>query len=171
MLKITVTETGGREVALGLKRFGDEIQDLRPVWPRIQELFYGFEREAFDSEGASSAGGRWAALSERYARWKARRYSGAKILERTGDLRASLTGPGTGSTVYSEPLWMQISTEVEYAKYHQFGARVMPARKPVSLRADQVAAFGQAVHRYIARDVMKSWSGQIAAESSRRAAA
>jgi phage gpG-like protein len=168
VFRITVTETGGREIVAGFKQLAQRVEDLRPVWPRVQELFYEFENQAFESEGASSAVGKWAALSERYSKWKERHYPGRPILQRTDALRSSLIRSGFGSTVMMEPLWMQITSEVEYAQYHQRGTPKMPARKPVALRRDQVAAFGMAIHRYIDKDVMKSLISQIAAEQRAR---
>ena len=171
MLTLSVLETGGRETVAGFRQLATKVSDLSAAWPAIRDLFYQFERLAFETEGRSSASGKWAGLTERYSKWKARKYPGRPILQRTSALMSSLTRTGFGSDVKSGPLWLQVSSDVEYAQYHQRGTRTMRARKPVALRRDQVAAFGAAVHRHIDRDVMKSLWSRIASETRAKAAA
>lgn len=58
------------------------------------------------------------------------------ILDRTGHargggkLKRSLTSL-TGAPNVITPSWAEFGTDVEYAKYHQYGTRFMPARKVV----------------------------------------
>lgn len=78
-------------------------------------------RRAFRSGGNAIRGGdQWAPWSKRYAADRAKRGK-THILVDTGRLRASIRGRVRHDSIV-------LQTPVEYADYHQFGTRHMPAR-------------------------------------------
>lgn len=96
----------------------------------------------FDEEGRPVP---WPPLSIPYALWKARRYPGRKILERTLALRSSIRVDvepdlfGTAS--------IAASTDIPYAPFHQFGApgRNLPPRPFLVLTEEDKEEVAQAV--------------------------
>ena len=70
-----------------LERTIDEPEDMRQEV--VNQVAYPAVMDIFDNEGY----GAWEALSPRYAAWKSAVFGELPILERTGNLRASLTLP------------------------------------------------------------------------------
>jgi len=131
----------------GIARFAEGVTDYRPVWPVIEDDFYALETDQFKSEGAEG-GEKWAPLSEVYAGWKERHYPGQQILERTGDLRASLTRRGDPNAVHiEERKLLTLGTKLPYAIYHQSIAprKKLPRRPVIQL----TEAFKRGVMRYL----------------------
>src|SRR4051812_43534381 len=95
--KVVITVDGKDEFNRVFSRLDANFDDLTPIWPDVRDKFWQIEGEQFDSEGSKGASGAWKQLSKRYAAQKERyaaqkvdRYgSGKKILEATGELRAS----------------------------------------------------------------------------------
>jgi phage gpG-like protein len=103
----------------GIAHFADGVADYRPIWPVIEDDFYALEKDQFKTEGAEG-GERWKELSEGYAYWKEKEYPGKPILERTGDLKKSLTSPNDPNTVrIEERKTLTLGTRIPYAIYHQ----------------------------------------------------
>ena len=72
------------------------LEDLRPAFREIVTTFRRHVQEAFDTEGGSTAAGRWAALSPGYKARKEKSHPGKTILRRSDALMRSLAG-GAGS--------------------------------------------------------------------------
>lgn len=124
------------------------LTDLRPVWPEIELQFFRAELEQFSSEGARG-GARWQPLSARYAKWKAKRYPGKPILQRTGRLLRSLSVVGGPDSVrIVEPMSLTLGTRMPYAGYHQRGAKRLPQREPLNLTRDDYGKFVSRIYRY-----------------------
>lgn len=138
MARISLIVEGVAEFDRTFSRFDATISDLRPIWPDVRDEFWQIEKEQFDSEGASGRSGKWQKLSARYAAQKIARYgSGLKIMQATGDLRASLTGQ-TGDTVYrTSKDEIMIGTVLPYARDHHIGAGRLPVRKIIDLSERQ----------------------------------
>ncbi len=133
MFRFRMVVAGEVEMDRGLARFTDGIADWRPIWPVFGDNFYAHLRQTFATEGDAGPG-RWAPLSEKYAEWKARRFPGRPILERTGRLVASLTGPkAPGSIFKATPQSLTVGSEIPYGIYHQTGTDRMPQRKEIAL--------------------------------------
>jgi phage gpG-like protein len=106
-----------------LQHLSDRLQDAAVLLaPAVPVVAAAIQRN-FDQEGRPE---RWPPLSPGYALWKAARYPGRKILERTGALRSSIR-VGIDPTV---PAALVASTDVPYAAAHQFGVpqRNLPPR-------------------------------------------
>lgn len=133
MFRFRMVVAGEVEMDRGLARFTDGISDWRPIWPVFGDNFYAHIRQTFATEGDAGPG-KWAPLSEKYAEWKAKRFPGKTILERTGKLMASLTErKAEGSVFEASPKSLTIGTSVRYAIYHQAGTGRMPQRKEIAL--------------------------------------
>jgi phage gpG-like protein len=130
--------------------------------PRIVRKFREQEARRFSTENALGPAGKWAALSPGYAAWKAKRYPGAKILERTGALRASLVGDGNGSVVVTLPNAVFIGSNVPYAQYHQTGTGSMPARPPINPSDRDVSEWMAEILRAFHAETSKiGWKGRF----------
>lgn len=103
-----------------VRQFGEALSDLRPYWPAVTVTVREILSESFESEGQSGRGGRWPNLEPPYEAWKARHYPGRKILERTGELKASLIGGPGGRVTYGRTS-MEVASDVPYGSFHQEG--------------------------------------------------
>jgi phage gpG-like protein len=104
---------GEEQVNRTLEAFEYRAQDMRPAWDDVKEFFTDYEEKWFGDRGRG-----WVALSPTYAAWKAKHFPGKPIMQRSGDLLDSLTGP---SIDIREPGYAIFGTDVEYAVYHQDG--------------------------------------------------
>ena len=81
-----------------------------------------FNRLAFSTEGSSTSGGKWRALSPQYARSKASSFPGKTILRRTDRLHRSYTKSGGehlfSSTRRGSILSFRIGSSVPWAGFH-----------------------------------------------------
>jgi phage gpG-like protein len=134
---ITVEVKGASELQRAFNELAARARDLRPWWPAVARRFWEAERALFDDQG----GGKWAPLSPQYQARKLRQYPSTGILERTGDLRRSLTGPSAPGTVYDpQPESLLLGTTVRSAQFHHTGTRKMPARPPIIIsESDETA--------------------------------
>lgn len=129
-----VAEVGGVEVLnRAFNRVDRGIDDFRNFAPGIAREFYAIEEQQFRSEGAAGASGKWAPLSLSYARFKARAFPGAPILQRERSLYESLTSPDAPDSVFRvSQSEIVIGTKSPYARAHQSGGGRLPARPPIS---------------------------------------
>lgn len=133
MFRFRMVVAGEVEMDRGLARFTDGIADWRPIWPVFGDNFYAHLKSVFSTEGEAGAG-KWAPLSEKYAAWKARRYPGRPILQRTGRLEASLTDRhAEGARYEATPKSLTIGSTVKYGIFHQTGGDHLPQRKEIAL--------------------------------------
>lgn len=137
---VSLEVIGGDKVLQGLAAFQEVVKDLRPFWReefapryfrRVQDKFNTSGRSR-SASGRFAAGGAWAPLSPRYKAWKEQHYPGQPILVREGPLRESVTWAGNhlgpDGVFEAYPRYVVFGTRVKYAKYHQHGTDLMPAR-------------------------------------------
>lgn len=118
-------------------RFTELVSDFREIWPGVITEFRQIEREQFAGEGVGRTG-KWKPLSAGYAKWKAKRYPGMPILQRTQALFKSLTGNTSDSVVNPEKESLEIGTSLRYAVFHQRGVQGRLAqRKPIDFNEQQ----------------------------------
>ena len=150
MIGFTIEVAGEVQLHRAIQRFTDGVDDLRPLWPEMSQMFYDIEREQFTTEGGAGESGPWAPLSPRYAAWKASHYGGKGILERSGGLLASLTG-GTGAIHETTKDSLRIGTSNRHAMFHQKGTRRMPARKVIDLSERNKRRLMKVLQGYLVR--------------------
>lgn len=135
----------------------DSLSDLRPVWPNVIREFYLIEAEQFQSEGAAGASGKWAALSNVYAKYKQVAHPDKPILRADDELFESLTNPeAAGAILRPDEQELTIGTSVPYAAFHQRGTRRMPARPPISLAESQKRRIQKAIQTGLVRFVREA---------------
>lgn len=147
VLKFSVA--GQTEVMRTIERWNTGLSDFSPALEKIADDFLKLEQTQFATEGKTGSGG-WKALSPDYAAWKAINYPGAKILERDGWLRDSLTVKDAPFQVREiSPTEAVLGSSLNYAIYHQTGTRKMPARPPIELSASDQDRWGKLVHEWL----------------------
>ena len=131
-LRFAVEDRGGAQALEHLRR---AVSDLRPAWAQIIEAFKVQQRELFAGEGREAGG--WEPLDPAYARWKAKRFPGRGILQRTGKLAAAATGASSDFLVVSQPLLLMARVMIHYATWIDRRREISPltdARRRVWLR-------------------------------------
>lgn len=133
-------------------RIDEYISDLRSVWPSVSREFYAIELEQFESQGAAGASGRWAPLSDAYARFKVRAFPGEPILQATHALKDSMTSPDALDSIFiPEPQQLTIGSKREGARAHQRGGGRLPARPIISLTEAQKRRIQKAIQSELVR--------------------
>lgn len=146
-MRFTFTVEGETQIDRTLTRFHENASDASPLWDALANRFATVERRQFASEGAYGSGG-WRALSPSYAAWKARHYPGKPILERSGDLKDSLTRRPFGIEAIT-PKSLTVGSGIDYGRFHQAGAGNLPQRRPVELPEAERRAWVRLIQRFI----------------------
>lgn len=131
-MRFTFEVEGKAEFDRSFNRVGEHVSDLRPVWNKIERTFHQIESEQFKSEGAKGRSGKWRPLTRNYAVYKAKKYPGMPVLQRSGRLYRSLTSNTGDSILIKTKDEFGIGTTLFYATFHQTGTKNMPAREPIS---------------------------------------
>jgi phage gpG-like protein len=109
------------------------ISDLRGLWPNVAGTIYRILGRAFDTEGASTAAGKWKALSPPYAKWKEVHYPHQPILRAENHLYESLTDSEAPDAIYRpEKDHLIMGTRDPKGRAHQRGGGRLPARPIIS---------------------------------------
>lgn len=133
MIRFDVTVDGEQAFDRAFNRLDHSVSDFRPIWPFVTGTIYGIFGKAFDTEGASTAAGKWKELSPAYAKRKAIEFPGQTILRREDTLFESLTDPEAADAVFiPEADQLTIGSRTPYARAHQRGAGKLPARPMIS---------------------------------------
>lgn len=127
-------------------RFTEQLRDLRDIWPSYVTALRQIMREQYAGQGVGVTG-QWAALSPRYAEWKAKKYPGKPILQATGRTVASLTGNTKDSIATATPDELLFGTKRRGQIWHQRGGKQMPQRKIFDFTEPQKATLTKAIQR------------------------
>ena len=140
-INITFKIAGQTEINRKLTAYGQDITDLSPAWEQVGNLLLSDFAVNFAQEGGYFGKGAWAQWAPlkggdtvpptSTVRDRIRKgYGGAHpILERTSQLRQSLTQRGTPGNIFDvRPMGLTVGTATPYARFHQFGTSKMPAR-------------------------------------------
>lgn len=148
LLKITVD--GEQKLNRAFDTLGKAVSDWRELWPEVEQIFFRAELEQFTSEGGRST--KWAPLSAKYAKQKARRFPGRQILVRTGRLKRSLSVLGGGDQIReAEATSLTLGSRVDYGIYHQRGAGRLPKRPPIELTTRDFGRITSRMFRFAER--------------------
>jgi len=107
----------------------DRGENLRYVFDWAQEELEKANRKNFETGGQPV--GNWKRLDAQYASWKAANIPGAPKMFATGRLFRSLSNMSRHGIAIIGDKQAEFGTEVEYAKFHQYGTSKMPKRKIV----------------------------------------
>lgn len=153
-IAVTLTLMGDQQVVRTLTNQRWFLQDMRPAWEQVADIFAKAEKDLFRSQDR----GKWPALSKQYARWKAQRYPGMPPMRRTDRMYRELTQRPFGIEKLGR--WsMTIGTRLPYARIHQKGGWVTgwpPKRMVVHLAEHEK------------RLIVKAVQAQLVAASRRR---
>jgi hypothetical protein len=144
---IRITVEGQEAFFAALAGLDARVSDLRPSWPKVDAVYVRGVREQFGSEGGRTGG--WAALSEAYAREKAKTYPGKPIEQASGRLFASLTDKDAEGAIYDEqPDSFTRGSSLPYAlKQHEtrdlFGFRDEDGGEILAIIADDLTAYAK----------------------------
>ena len=147
VIKATIRTDGLAKLAMRLRSIRPTLtpgQWLAEVGQDSMDEFVNVMAQAFKTEGASGASGKWAALSDNppghgYASQKLAKYGNQPILVATGALRDSLTKPRHKNMIFQvDANGILLGSTIPYFKYHQLGTTKMPKRPPISLTKDQI---------------------------------
>jgi len=158
MFRFRLDIAGEVQMDRGIARFSDGISDYRPIWPMIEEEFYALEERQFETEGVKG-GEKWPELSAEYAGWKAAHYPGKPILQRSGDLVASLTsGTDPNAVRVRERKTLTLGAKVPYAIYHQSPAprKVLPRRPEIMIPESTKRYIMRELHGYLVQMATQS---------------
>ena len=112
---------GLKETQSTFVNIGKYIKKTRNTLKRaIKYMKETTEGQVFNTRGGS-IGKKWASLSPAYRAWKASKYPGKGILQRTGKMRGNFKTKVSNTQA-------ELSNPTKYFKYHQLGTRKMPQR-------------------------------------------
>lgn len=124
-MRITFDDGGTQARVEGIR---GALDDLRPWFGDVHDIFLAFEKKVFASQGGYS-GEQWQALSPMYAAWKKRNAPGKTMMHLSERLYPSLTSKSHEDHVYETgPSWMEVGTRTLYARAQHFGYE--PANLP-----------------------------------------
>lgn len=103
-------------------------QDFGVVFQWAKRYLARANAENFTASGLPVGG--WSPLSARYSAWKATRFPGMPIMQQTGKLFRDLTSLN-GSPNEINATSATFGTNIEYAKFHQYGTTRMAKRQIV----------------------------------------
>lgn len=111
-LQLTWEIEGATELSRRLNFIGAGLSDWTPAFKRTANYLRSFAMsEVFETEGAVY-GNKWAPLNPAYEAFKAQKYPGKGILERTGKMRR-------GFVRDYGPDFAMVGNTVPYFRYHQ----------------------------------------------------
>jgi phage gpG-like protein len=117
-ITLTIDKQTFDQATNAMAALSKRISDLRWLWPQMAGEYYKREQAWFDASGA----GTWAALSEQYAKWKAKYYPGEPLLRLTGNLERSVVNRFSPDAVFeAEAKTLTLGSSVPYARAHHYG--------------------------------------------------
>lgn len=130
MINLQIQTIGFKEAQGKLKVLHKSFLNWRPEFNQIgQTLKQYYEIAVFQTEGGV-LGHPWARLMPEYQFYKARRYPGRGILERTGKMKKSYRHKSFDD-------YMVFANVAPYAIYHQKGAGSLPERLVIFIDHNQ----------------------------------
>lgn len=154
-MRVIVRSFGEKQINREILGIRERALDMRPVFKVVLKMIYQFQKELFDSEGASGGEGKWAPLAESTVKKKANRrvppgQGDPRILHDTRVMRLSLTAPNQlGSRWSLQKGMITFGTDIPYAQFHYEGTSRMPERRPVSFNEEQRVLVVKEIEHYI----------------------
>ncbi len=148
MLNIQFEIEGAVQFDRSFNRFGDGLKNLAPIWRDILPELRRAMLEQFSGKGVGPDGA-WKPLSEKYAKWKAKKYPGMPILQRTGETFKALTTATANSIVVIGQTSMIFGVALPYPIYHQRGGKNLPRRPIFDFNESQKTRISKVVQKRI----------------------
>jgi phage gpG-like protein len=133
LIRFTGDIDGEQVFDRAFNRIDRAVSDFRSIWPEVSGIIYRIFGKAFETEGASTAAGKFQALTPAYAKQKAIEFPGQTILKAENTLFESMTNPDALDAVFiPEPTQLTIGSRDPKARAHQRGLGNLPARPFIS---------------------------------------
>lgn len=124
----------------------DRADDLKPILRVIGKRMLTSEKHLFQTEG-SSGGVHWKALEDSTV---ARKDGNAKILDRSGEEKESLSKEGAPYNLFNvTKSFVLIGSNHPAVPIQKSGSKHMDERDPIVFRADQVSRWGKMLDKFI----------------------
>lgn len=124
----------------------ERSDDFRPVFREMREDLSSEWQRNFQTNGSLVGG--WSPLDKEYGTWKSVNFPGAPPMVRSGKLFRSLTElRGKPNEINKNRA--QFGTNLEYAKFHQYGTTKMPQRKLVFEPRGFAQKWGESLPKFI----------------------
>lgn len=118
-MRYALSIQGTRKIEKDFARFGERVQDLRPIWPDVLQVIYEIEEQAFETEGRST-GGKWRKLTPAWAGQKQDEGLDPHVGQSTQLLRNAITGHSPGHlNVQERRKDLTVSVNLPYAGIQQ----------------------------------------------------
>lgn len=124
------------DIEIDTDKVEDRLDEMKKRVKKMKPVFYWARRELenryaanFAANGLPSGG--WSPLSPKYASWKSMNIPGAPIMVRTGKLFRSVTELENSRLSVITDSRAEFGTDVEYAKFHQYGTNKMAKRRVI----------------------------------------
>lgn len=128
MIEFRFSVANAEKIHFAFAGLASGVKDWRGhIWPAVvSRAIRPWLKLQFAEEGRGEHG-KWAPLTEAYARQKERKWPGKPILEASGKLKESLLSEGNKGTTTERTL--EYGTDVPYGFFHQVGTVKMVARR------------------------------------------
>lgn len=156
---MTVVKALGGEVMLSFGSTEEIIRFFERAEGRLSDLRIPFDRYGrylvekhipaqFKAQGTPK---RWAALSEKYRRWKERRFPGRPILVLSGRMKAGFRWKAKKRSlqIINRVAAGQKGNKTPRFEWHQGGTPRMPARPMLQITDRDLAVLGREVLEYL----------------------
>jgi phage gpG-like protein len=135
-----------KEAKKKFENMNDRSRDFTPVWRWAKRSLERSFSANFRSGGGLVGG--WDPLDKGYASWKRENFPGNPKLRITGRLFRSIRHLDGGVNKINK-LDATFGTDVEYAKFHQYGTTKMPARRIVFVPDQFRDELGDKMRNYV----------------------
>lgn len=146
---INVKVKGTEKVQAKMDLMFIRSKSFEPIFIKAKKQLELANAANFTAQGLPVGG--WAPLDPQYAAWKAIRFPGRPIMVGNGKLFRSVTNMTSGISSIA-PTKAEFGTNVEYAKFHQYGTRKMPKRKIIFEPAGFARSVGEDAGKWIVGD-------------------
>ena len=131
----------------------ERARDVSPAYPAVEKVFHEIVRRTFETEGASSASGKWAPLKKSTELDRAREgFSPAHpILVRTEAMKDSVADRTGDTIIVSTPTYFAIGSSDPKIMYHQSTRprKKLPRRAPFDPTQDDKHDLVRPIRRYV----------------------
>lgn len=146
MLNLSFEIEGQEQFNRSFSRFGENLKDLRQIWPAVIVELRTIVKEQFNGRGVGPSG-QWKPLSDAYRKWKEKKFPGQPLLVRTGDTIQSLTTNTAQTINQSLPDSLTFGTRLNYPVFHQRGGKRLPRRPIFDLSEQSKTRLVKAIQR------------------------
>jgi len=146
VFEISLTLEGVERVDRMLRDIEMRLTDLTPIWPKIRDAFWEYEKQYLSSRGF----GTFAPLKPGTLKNKKRGSDARPFYTLSRAMVDSLTGRGPMTYYRAEPQEMEIGVGTGPAHWHMLPRKFMTARPPIKATTMIAGKAGHIVLDYIA---------------------